>query len=327
MAVHTPLQSSGAISLSDVQTEFGGSNPVSMSEYYRDASYANHDGSGVSDLVVNDDIPNSGQIGMSEFYGTVGSVTITIPSSTTHYNLRNVLTASPYSWDGSSPIAVHLIIPSTVQLSSLNTNTAALTCNLASNCMLSILNNGVILGRHGIGGQGGVINQGIHPAHYHGKNGYPGGAAIVLQNIGRGVLITNNNTIGGGGGGGGGGGACFNNGQFEDPNDAEAGCQGGTNHSGRTGGQGQSTNAATGPFVQAPRGTGGAGGALGSSGSNGGGATCSASSPCTVHNGNGGAGAAGGKAIAHLSGVGSQTINGTATHSYNGTNGIGGATS
>ena len=66
--------------------------------------------------------------------------------------------------------------------------------------MLSILNNGVILGRHGVGGAGGIVSQGIHPAHYHGKNGYPGGAAIVLQNIGRGVLITNNNTIGGGGG-------------------------------------------------------------------------------------------------------------------------------
>lgn len=33
------LQSSGAISLSQVQSEFGGSNPVSMSEYYRGGSY------------------------------------------------------------------------------------------------------------------------------------------------------------------------------------------------------------------------------------------------------------------------------------------------
>ena len=33
------LQSSGAISLSQVQGEFGGSNPISMSEYYRNGSY------------------------------------------------------------------------------------------------------------------------------------------------------------------------------------------------------------------------------------------------------------------------------------------------
>jgi hypothetical protein len=34
-----PLQTSGAISLSQVQAEFGGANPVSMSEYYRGGSY------------------------------------------------------------------------------------------------------------------------------------------------------------------------------------------------------------------------------------------------------------------------------------------------
>lgn len=33
------LQTSGAISLSDIQGEFGGSNPISMSEYYRNGSY------------------------------------------------------------------------------------------------------------------------------------------------------------------------------------------------------------------------------------------------------------------------------------------------
>lgn len=33
------LQTSGAISLSQVQSEFGGANPISMSEYYRGGSY------------------------------------------------------------------------------------------------------------------------------------------------------------------------------------------------------------------------------------------------------------------------------------------------
>lgn len=33
------LQTSGAISLSQVQSEYGGSNPISMSEYYRGGSY------------------------------------------------------------------------------------------------------------------------------------------------------------------------------------------------------------------------------------------------------------------------------------------------
>ena len=47
------LQTSGAISLSDIQSEFGGSNPISLSEYYGAAS----------------GIPASGAISLSDFYG------------------------------------------------------------------------------------------------------------------------------------------------------------------------------------------------------------------------------------------------------------------
>lgn len=47
------LQSSGAISLFNIQTEFGGSNPISISEYYGAAS----------------GIPSSGTISFNNFYG------------------------------------------------------------------------------------------------------------------------------------------------------------------------------------------------------------------------------------------------------------------
>lgn len=48
------LPGSGAISLGDVQTEFGGSNPISISEYYSaDAG-----------------VPASGTISLSDFHGT-----------------------------------------------------------------------------------------------------------------------------------------------------------------------------------------------------------------------------------------------------------------
>ena len=33
------IPASGAISLDDIQTEWGGSNPIGMSEYYGDGSY------------------------------------------------------------------------------------------------------------------------------------------------------------------------------------------------------------------------------------------------------------------------------------------------
>jgi len=48
------LQNSGAISLSEIQTEFGGSNPIAISEYYSAAT----------------GVPASGEISVADFYGT-----------------------------------------------------------------------------------------------------------------------------------------------------------------------------------------------------------------------------------------------------------------
>lgn len=60
------LQSSGAISLNDIQTEFGGSNPIGINEYYG----------------VAPGIPASGQISIGDFYGasagTPGAVPFTL---------------------------------------------------------------------------------------------------------------------------------------------------------------------------------------------------------------------------------------------------------
>jgi len=54
------LQSSGAISLYDVQVEFGGSNPIGINEYYSGGSYVPSSVSG---------IPASGTISLYNFYG------------------------------------------------------------------------------------------------------------------------------------------------------------------------------------------------------------------------------------------------------------------
>ena len=50
------LQSSGAISLLDVQNEFGGSNPIGINEYYG----------------VDAGVPSSGTISLNNFYGGYG---------------------------------------------------------------------------------------------------------------------------------------------------------------------------------------------------------------------------------------------------------------
>lgn len=56
------LPASGAISLLDIQNEFGGANPIALSEYYRGGTY-------VPNTSNNTSIPTSGTISLNDFHG------------------------------------------------------------------------------------------------------------------------------------------------------------------------------------------------------------------------------------------------------------------
>ena len=60
-----PIPSSGAITLAMVQTEFGGSNPISLSEYYAGGGRVPSGTTGTYGAV-----PSSGAISLRNFYGT-----------------------------------------------------------------------------------------------------------------------------------------------------------------------------------------------------------------------------------------------------------------
>lgn len=83
------LQTSGAISLNDIQAEFGGTNPASLSEYYG----------------ADTGIPTSGTISMGDFYGASAAdpnvKTVTVDSYLSYYgfNLGNP-NPTPISPDG-----------------------------------------------------------------------------------------------------------------------------------------------------------------------------------------------------------------------------------
>jgi len=62
------LPTSGAISLSQFRTTFGGSTPDSVSEYYRGGSL-------VSNNAINANIPQSGAASFSDYYGGAGTQT------------------------------------------------------------------------------------------------------------------------------------------------------------------------------------------------------------------------------------------------------------
>lgn len=59
------IPSSGPLTLADIQTEFGGSNPISLSEYYAGGGLVPAGTSGTYGAV-----PSSGQISIQNFYGT-----------------------------------------------------------------------------------------------------------------------------------------------------------------------------------------------------------------------------------------------------------------
>ena len=64
------LPSSGPLTLANIQTEFGGSNPISLSEYYAGGSFVPAGTTGTYGAV-----PSSGAISIRNFYGTT-AVTI-----------------------------------------------------------------------------------------------------------------------------------------------------------------------------------------------------------------------------------------------------------
>jgi len=99
------LQSSGAISLAQIQGEWGGSNPISLSEYYRGSLPTGRTNYG--------SIPSSGAISFSNFYGTnaaTGNWTsiVTVGSGA----ITNKVTA--YGYQNNSPITFGSISDATV---------------------------------------------------------------------------------------------------------------------------------------------------------------------------------------------------------------------
>ena len=64
-----PLPSSGPLSLSDIQGEFGGSNPISLSKYYAGGGLVPAGTTGTYGAV-----PSNGTISIRNFYGTSNTV-------------------------------------------------------------------------------------------------------------------------------------------------------------------------------------------------------------------------------------------------------------
>lgn len=171
------LPSSGTITLAQIQAEFGGSNPIALSEYYRGLLYV---------TTNNINVPTNGAISLSNFYGAVKQFSFTIGTNySTPQNLRTLALAA--GWNGTD--AVLATLSSGVVISSNTTGTPALTINGSFPNGLVFVNSGYIVGMGGGGGNADAV-------------GNPGGNALAIS-----TAISINNTSGIIAGGGGGGGA------------------------------------------------------------------------------------------------------------------------
>lgn len=85
------LQSSGPIKFSEIQTEFGGTNPISMSEYYAGGVYVPAGTTGINGAVPTSDI-NS----LSKYYGTQAVLPTLITGATGTLYTANLTLANQY---------------------------------------------------------------------------------------------------------------------------------------------------------------------------------------------------------------------------------------
>lgn len=241
-----------AISMTTIATEFGGTVPHSLSEYYRGGGL-------VANVPSNNPIPTSGTIAMGNFYGTGGggrvAVNLTIASNVQNYDV--FANRGPTYSAGTTDVTV-TVNPGIV-VGSASTGSFAMLVPSAFDAAdtVTIVNNGTIIGMGGNGGNGGSGG----PAA-GGSPGTPGGVGGSALSVSRPTIVTNNGTVAAGGGGGGGGGALTSSPLIASSRRAGGGGGGGAGNNVGTGGSGgggapQGAGAAGSPGTLT---TGGAGG-------------------------------------------------------------------
>jgi hypothetical protein len=251
------LPASGPLAFTNIQTEFGGTNPIGLNEYYRGGPFVP-----VSSTTTT--IPSSGTIAANNFYGTANRVDVplTIGSPTYNYDVYTQASASPSYVAGISNVAV--TVSPGVQVGSTSTGAYAMLVpsSFSPGDTVTITNNGVI---QGMGGGGG-------PGQFGASNGIPGSGGGNALYVNRPTTIQNNSVIAGGGGGGGAGAGNTPN---KGPSSWGGGGGGGAGYDGGPGGGGgvpggpgnSSSGGGGGGGVPGPGGPGGGRGANGSNGS------------------------------------------------------------
>lgn len=224
--------------MNTIATEFGGTVPHSLSEYYRGGGL-------VPNSPTNAAIPTSGQIAMGNFYGSSNrvAVNLTIAANTNNYDVYT--NRGPSYIPGVSDITLTINPGVTVGSTTVPAYAMLVPSAFSPTDTVTIVNNGIVYSAGGPAGAGGNIAAPVTATP--GGGGSPGGGALYVN---RPVTVVNNGTIraGGGGGGGGGAGAGFNPGTSKaNAGGAGGGGGGAAGFSGGSGGAAGTINPAAAP--------------------------------------------------------------------------------
>ncbi len=174
------ITASGAVSFSDLRTEFvGGASAISFSSLYRGGATirANAGNNSSTNLAAN--VPASGAINFTNFYGAAKGFRKTYTSGATDQDLSTIFGSD---WGENYPKEV--VINAGVTIGATSTSNEALEVNSGGVGTITITNNGTIIGAGGAAGAAG-------------GDAFEASVACTL---------VNNGTISAGGGGGGAGG-------------------------------------------------------------------------------------------------------------------------
>jgi|14_taG_2_1085336.scaffolds.fasta_scaffold11087_4 hypothetical protein len=197
------VKSSGSLSITtDIVGEFGGVAPHSISEFY--------DGAGLVPSGANPNVPSSGAVSFSNFYGAVNVITISIINN--QYDSNGTLV----TLDKGSTLNLFEIANKTIGSNAGNNVVVPLVFSLDSDTVfnnsiifggsftdITIENNGIITGR---GGHGRPLSDNAYTKVNYGNSvgTHTGNAAIFVDSDQTKVTITNleKGFIAGGGNGG-----------------------------------------------------------------------------------------------------------------------------
>jgi hypothetical protein len=120
------LPSSGPISLGQIQTEFGGSNPISISEYYNGGPYiVTGTPNGENDTAIAPNVPSSGPIKFSDFYGAAKLFDVTFSMSRSadnqnyfYFNSAVGIVTATLGFNGSGAITLKVVKNVSYQITS-----------------------------------------------------------------------------------------------------------------------------------------------------------------------------------------------------------------